>query len=155
MNERAYEQALTYLGKRNHSRAELAQKLERKGVDTSEIREVLARLCAARLVDDEALAQRLYERYVEDGVYGNSYIAYQLQKKGLEMPARMSEDEENRRALQLVRTRLLDASGRVKRRKLASFLANRGYGPGTMYAVCDALGDAVLLDTPSKKSYNK
>lgn len=155
MNERAYEQALTYLGKRNHSRAELAQKLERKGFDTSEIREALSRLCAARLVDDDALAQRLYERYVEEGVYGNSYIAYKLQKKGLEMPSRMSAEEENRRALRLVRMRLLDASGQVKRRKLASFLANRGYGPGVLYAVCEELGESALLDTPSKKIYNK
>ncbi len=155
MNEQAYEQALTYLSRRNYSQTELARKLQQKGYETSEIREVLARLCAAQIVDDEGLARRLYEQYIDDGVYGNSYIAYRLQQKGLEMPARMSAEEENRRALQLVRKRLLDSAGQVTKRKLASFLANRGYGAGTLYAVCEELGDAVLLDTTGKKSYNK
>ncbi len=155
MNEQAYDQALTYLSRRNYSQAELAQKLQHKGYEMGEIRDVLARLCAAELVNDIALAQRLYERYVEEGIYGNAYIAYRLQKKGLEMPDRMRAEEENQRALHLVQTRLMDASGCVKKRKIASFLANRGYTPSTLYAVCEALGEAVQLDRTTKKIYNK
>lgn len=152
--ERAYDQALRYLSLRNHSRLEISEKLARKGYEKDIVEAVLERLARVGLIDDEKLAEQEYRRYIQEGVYGNSYIAYRMERKGLTPPRRMTSEEEKERALKLVQKRLLAAGKRVKRRKLASFLANRGYGITVMRAVCEALGDAVLLDREEKRNYN-
>lgn len=154
MKSEAYEQALRFLAIRNHSTAELKNKLVRKGYSAEEITDVLEDFTARGWLDDAELSRRVFERYVEDGIYGNSYIAYKMEQKGLTMPQRMSTAEELARAEALVRQKLLRPGTILSKRKLASFLANRGYGSGVVWGVMEALGDAVSLDSVPKKSYN-
>lgn len=152
--EQAYEQALRYLSLRSHSRKELVEKLARKGYMATDIECVLSRLERVSLVDDERLAKEVYKRFIEEGIYGNSYISYRMHAKGLVMPERMPQEIEVERALQLVQKKLLRSETTIKRSKLTSFLANRGYGASIMKAVCEALGERVLLDIKRKKFYN-
>lgn len=152
--EEAYEQAIRYLGNRSYSELELRRKLQAKHYTADETEAALARLRERGYVDDAALAERAYAAYVADGVYGNAYIAYRLQERGLAMPARMDAATELERAQRLVERKLL-GKGSITRRKLASFLANRGYGAGTLRAVTEAVAAAGLLDSEYKKIYNK
>lgn len=154
MTNKAYEQALRFLAIRNHSSTELKNKLFRKGYSEDEIADVLEDLSNKGWVDDESLAQRVFEHYVEEGVYGNSYIAYKMAQKGLIMPQQMSAEQELSRAEALVRKKLLRPGLVLTRRKLASFLANRGYGSSVVRGIIEILGDAVYLDSVPKKSYN-
>ncbi|MCI5836569.1 MAG: recombination regulator RecX [Veillonellaceae bacterium] len=152
--EEAFEQAVRYLGNRSYSELELRRKLQAKHYTADETDAALMRLRERGYVDDAALAERVYAAYVADGVYGNAYIAYRLHERGLEMPARLSAAEEIERAQRLVERKLL-GSGAVSERKLASFLANRGYGAETACAVRETIAAAGLLDRKYKKNYNK
>ena len=142
--ERAYDQALTYLSKRSYSALEIRRKLTAKGYTDEEKDAAMKRLQDNRFIDDEALANRAYRRFVEEGVYGNSYIAYKMKERGLEMPERLSAEEEKERALALVLVKLTK-NGSVLRRKVGSYLANRGYGQSTFYAVLEELAARDLL----------
>lgn len=142
--EHAYDQALTYLSKRSYSALEIRRKLTAKGYTDEEKDAAMKRLQDNRFIDDEALANRAYRRFVEEGVYGNSYIAYKMKERGLEMPERLSAEEEKERALALVLAKLTK-NGSVLRRKVGSYLANRGYGQSTFYAVLEELAARDLL----------
>ncbi len=153
--EKAYEQALQYLSRRNYSTMELRNKLKRKEYSQESIAKVLERLEKNKLVDDDELAEQVYRRFYEDGIYGNSYIRYKMEQKGLVMPRSMSTEEEVRRALCLVENKLLRNANSVTERKTASFLANRGYGRHVGYAVFEVLRNRGLLDSNPKKNYNE
>lgn len=142
--DRAYDQALTYLSKRSYSALEIRRKLTAKGYTEEEKDVAINRLREYSFIDDEALAQRVYRHFVEEGVYGNSYIAYKMKERGLEMPERLSTEEENERALALVLAKLTK-NGAILRRKVGSYLANRGYGQSTFYAVLEELAARDLL----------
>jgi len=74
--------ALQYLSRREHSRLELRQKLQRKGYDSSSIETVLAQLQANNLLNEE--------RFVEDFIHarqqkgcGPLRIEQELRERGI------------------------------------------------------------------------
>ncbi|HEY8165967.1 MAG TPA: regulatory protein RecX [Gemmatimonadaceae bacterium] len=136
----AYETALVVLGSRGHSREELRRKLFRKGFERSEVESALERLSESRLVDDAQFAgdfarskltsqrpasvRRVRQELIRRGV--DAHVASEAldlivaeegidETTGLEVAARKK----------LLSMGSLDPA--VKRRRLFSYLARKGY----------------------------
>ncbi|RJF42569.1 regulatory protein RecX [Actinomyces sp. 2119] len=118
-------------------RAALASLLERKDVDPSVAAEVLDRLEAAGVVDDQAYAATLARtRFAEKGVARRA-VAEELRRKGVEEAAvscaleQITPEDEEAAALRLARRRaatMTDLPTAVCRRRLIAYLGRKGYG---------------------------
>jgi regulatory protein len=87
MADGAYQAALRMLARRDHFRAELADKLHRRGFSSAEVETALERCAALGLVDDEGLARRFAEvRGTENG-WGSRRIEAELRRRGVDRAA--------------------------------------------------------------------
>ncbi|MGE0384226.1 MAG: regulatory protein RecX [Gammaproteobacteria bacterium] len=125
--------AIDLLARREHSRAELARKLQARGIAAAEIEAALADLAAEGLQSDDRFAEILVESRAARG-YGPVRIAHELREHGVAAdPARaaMERDPEfwNDRAAEARRKRFGPAlpDGTPARAKQARFLEYRGF----------------------------
>ncbi|MBN1135351.1 MAG: RecX family transcriptional regulator [Anaerolineae bacterium] len=81
--EEAYNRALDYLSYRPRSQAEIVTFLQRHDVPDAQAEEVVERLKAAGLVDDEAFAQFWVENRERFRPRGLRALRYELQRKGI------------------------------------------------------------------------
>lgn len=152
--EAAREVALRKLDVRACSRAELTGAIEARGFSVQLACEVVDRLEAVGLVDDQAYADALVRaRFVGSGASGRA-LRELLVRKGLDAPtieralSQIDREDEAERAAQLVERRRRALAG-VPRdtayRRLSSMLARKGYSPSVASAVVrealDAWGD--------------
>ncbi len=79
----AYERALALLARREHSRKDLASKLERKGFARDEIRDALQQLIDAGYQSDQRFAEMLVRSRVAHA-YGPVRIRAELRSHGLD-----------------------------------------------------------------------
>lgn len=151
--ERAHEAALRALASRPLSRAQLLERLERRGFGERVRLEVVDALERAGLVDDAALAERLIDEKTRRTPAGRLLLERELEKRGVS-PHDASEAlrgslgdavDERERALELARERLasmpagLDDAARARR--LFGLLARRGFDETTAEeAVAHAMG---------------
>lgn len=154
---RAANVAVHQLARRGMSRWELAQVLERRGVDERTAAAELDRLESLGLLDDSALAVSLvFTQHTRKGL-GRSAIARELAQRHIE-PAiirdalgELGDDDERERALELALKRVgrLGAVDReTARRRLSGYLARKGYDSGVVREAVDAaLGDTYTRDT--------
>jgi len=126
MTERddAVELALRALRHRDRSSAELAMRLEQRGVEATEREQALATLERIGYVDDERFARSRAEQLAARGS-GDALIRHDLQGRGVaaeqvETALEALEPERERAA------RLADQRGRSA--KTARYLASRGFG---------------------------
>ena len=126
MTERddAVELALRALRHRDRSSAELAMRLEERGVEAAEREQALATLERIGYVDDERFARSRAEQLAARGS-GDALIRHDLQGRGIaaehvETALEALEPERERAA------RLADQRGRSV--KTARYLASRGFG---------------------------
>ncbi len=142
---------LRLLAQRPYSRAELAERLARKGFADDVASRVLDRLAGAKLVDDAAFAELLVRSRHTYGGRGRMALANELRRKGVgtqdaeQALAGLSADDERGRAAELVRAKLngvvvpTDSAERDKLiRRLVGMLARRGYGSGLAFGVVKA-----------------
>jgi len=126
MTERddAVELALRALRHRDRSSAELAMRLEQRGVEATEREQALATLERIGYVDDERFARSRAEQLAARGS-GDALIRHDLQGRGVAAEhvetALEALEPERERA-----TRLADQRGRSA--KTARYLASRGFG---------------------------
>jgi regulatory protein len=80
----AYDKALKLLTRRDHFRAELVEKLRRKGFDKDDIDRALERLGELRLLDDAALAERFVEFRSVDRGWGPQRLVMELRRRGVD-----------------------------------------------------------------------
>ena len=130
------EAALRLLKYRARSRQELAQRLQRNGVESAVIEEVLARLAAQGYVDDAAFARQWVESRLRTG-HGRRRIALELRVKGIAsatirgtLTELADPAHETEAAGQQVRQRLRLLRGvapAAQRRRLYALLQRRGY----------------------------
>ena len=138
------QRALSLLTRREHSKRELARKLEARGVPSEAAGEAIARLADAGWQDDVRFAESLVRTRAEAG-YGPAYIRAELGTHGLGAEAVASavsgyEGDWAANACDLVRRRF-GAGGPfdlAARRKAADLLLRRGF---RMEHVRCALGD--------------
>lgn len=142
--------SLRWLGARSHTRAELREKLTRKGIPETVANSVLERLVNAKLIDDaEFAATWVRSRHTHNG-RGRKALAMELRRKGVSDPdaaqalSSITDDDERSRAYALTAQKL-ERSGRTNwadpaerqsaTRKLVGMLARRGYAPSLAYSV--------------------
>ena len=149
--EAAREVALRKLDARACSRAELTGAIEGRGFSAQLACEVVDRLEAVGLVDDQAYADALVRsRFAGTGASGRA-LRELLARKGLDAPtieralSQIDREDEAQRAAQLVARKPRALAG-VPRdtayRRLCAMLARKGYSPSVAsVAVRDALDE--------------
>nr|WP_229659203.1 regulatory protein RecX [Luteimonas terricola] len=138
------QRAMGLLVRREHSRKELARKLEARGVDEAEAEATVARMAEAGWQDDDRFAVGLARMRSHAG-YGPLRIRAELSTHGLgddairaafEALAEAGDDDWLAVARDLVRRRHGPgvADDLALRRKAADFLFRRGFGGDTVRA---------------------
>jgi len=133
----AYDKALKLIARRDHFRAELADKLRRKSFEDADIEQALDRLDELDLLDDGALAKRFVEfRSINSG-WGPHRLANELRRRGVdshhaERASRLDDDHHSRAletAVRRVLVRAKDGWWRLpeRRARLVKSLIARGF----------------------------
>ena len=134
-----HERALGLLAVRPRSRHELERRLLQAGFDAHEVGDVLERLEAVGLIDDEAFARALAEQAFGARRSGARAVRSALAAKGVSgtTAAAVIEElggDEEERALELAVSRLTRLRGVAPERafaRLVGLLGRRGYPPAT------------------------
>jgi regulatory protein len=137
LNNPAYDKALKLIARRDHFRAELVEKLRRKGFDDDDVEWAIARLDELGLLDDEAYAERFVEFRSAERGWGPHRLANELRRRGVDahLAERVSrlDDELQARALETAVRRVLvrakDGWWRLpeRRARLVKSLIARGF----------------------------
>ena len=132
----AHAAALRLLSDRAWTRAELAERLAERGFDQAAVATALERLTRVGLVDDAALAVAAAESRAEQGLDAPA-ITLELRDRGVDpavaaaaaeaaVPA-TTRSERCRRVAEARLARLAGLDPEVQLRRLATYLARRGY----------------------------
>jgi regulatory protein len=133
------------LARRDYSRAELSQRLARRGITREDIERALDELAAAGYLSDARYAQALVAQ--RSGRYGKRAIAHALREKGIDAPdaqaamAPLATTDEAADAMALWQQRfsVAPANQREKAQQVR-FLLSRGYGLSVALRVLRAAG---------------
>ncbi len=136
----ARDRALRLLTVRARSRREIEDRLLWAGFDPSEVADALDGLEGAGLIDDRRLAQAVVEHAVTVRLAGRRSVLGTLRSRRVApelaeelLDGATSAEDEERRARELAARRAGQLRGlppEVAFRRLAAFLARRGYPPG-------------------------
>ena len=137
MKNPAYDKALELLSRRDHFRAELVEKLRRKGFEDDKIDLALERLDDLDLLDDDGLAKRFVEFRSVDSGWGPRRLTNELRRRGVDSHlaerASQLDDESHDRALKTAVRRVEVRAKRgwwrlpERRARLVSSLIARGF----------------------------
>lgn len=144
-DEQAWLYCLRLLTSRARTRAELTERLTRRGYPDDVSDRIMDRLATAGLINDADFAnQWVQSRHTYSGK-GKRALAAELRTKGVSAEnaaaalAQIDGDAERSRAAQLVAKKLrsenLDDGGIKAARRLVAMLARRGYGQSMAYDV--------------------
>ena len=142
-HEAAYQKALHFLDFRPRSCAEVQKNLEKQGYEAEVIEAVLERLERSGLINDGQFAQAWVDNRSEFRPRGRRALSMELRQKGLDdeaIESALSELDEDSLAIQAARKQARKLHGLPKpdfRRKLAGFLARRGFGYGVIEPVLE------------------
>ena len=138
--------ALKQIAVRARSTHEVRQTLARRGYAPQEIASVIARLTAARYLDDADFARTWVSTRAHRGMAAPARLARELRTKGIgagEITAALQALQEEwdpvAAADEVARRKLGALKGlpaQVVRRRLAAFLDRRGFGPDIILATC-------------------
>lgn len=129
--------AMRLLGARAHGRAELETKLKKKGFDPEAVASALERLDQLDLLDDRAFAGSCMAGIARRRPEGKYKTRARLKQKGLsdelieEALAEYDQSELCRTAAER-KLRTLKGTPETIRKKLTTFLRNRGFDWGTI-----------------------
>ncbi len=141
--------ALRLLGRRDHSREEMRRKLIQRGLAGRETDEVLAKLAARGLLDDDRYARHLASLYAGEKLWGPQRIMQRLLQKGIspetarEAAGHAEEDAPSRERLRKVlrlqmKGQTMEAISPLEKRRLGDYLRRRGF---RWEEILDALGE--------------
>lgn len=158
LHSATHQAALDLLARREHSRRELARKLRRRGHSHEDVEAVLERLEAVGLVSDARYARLFVADKLSVRPQGTRRLIVRLRAKGI--PADLAREavgevyeergvSDRELARDLVRRRARTLAGldpQVVTRRLAGFLARRGFGADVVAgAMRDVLGPGLTL----------
>jgi len=154
MRERSiYDQALTLLGFRARSVAELRRTLLQKGGEADEIEAVIARLLDQKLLDDADFARQYARNKLLGPGVSRFRIIQELARKGVSRHVadraldelRDEDGVDSAGAIHRVARKKWAALGDLddvtRRRRLFAFLARRGFSPDEIAAALRVLGE--------------
>jgi regulatory protein len=151
----AYEQALTLLGFRARSAAELRRQLLRRGATVVEVDEALSRLRDQKLIDDEDFARQFARTKVLGAGASRRRIVQELGRKGIprETADRALDELREQDGIdpaegihRVARKKWLSLSRLddfTRKRRLYAFLARRGFSPDEIREAIQVLGDDI------------
>lgn len=123
-----FDAALSILAYRARSEFEMRKKLKDREYDEGEIESVIGKLYHYNYLDDDALANDIFNKYVREGTYGDLYIHQKLRTRGLSIERHLSSDDEKEIAVSFLRKKTqLSSSLRSNPRKAAAMLSRRGF----------------------------
>ncbi len=126
--------ALKLLGMRNHSHKELEQKLRKKGYPSEEIESVLNTLTTRGLLNDQTFGSDVIRSRSRRKPAGTLKMSMELRKKGVpdvvinELLQEYDSVSLCHQAAEKKINALHGATEQEKRKKLETFLRNRGFG---------------------------
>lgn len=129
---RALADCIRYLAQRAHSRKELIDKLKKKGYGSDTIEATLSRLETLGLIDDQAFGRSCMASLARRRPEGRLKTRQRLLQKGLddgaveELLGELDEKALCRSAAEK-KMRSLSGASETKRKKLETFLRNRGF----------------------------
>lgn len=134
--QKAYHEALNYLGYRQRSEKEVSDYLIEKGYDT-EIESVIQKLHDLRLLDDQLFADMYVRTAVAGGKKGSQKIERELLQKGIDdekimrsLHENYTEEMQTDNALKLAEKKwsaIRHQSEREAQQKLSQYLKQRGF----------------------------
>jgi regulatory protein len=144
----AYLRALRYLTSRQRTVKEIERYLARHKYEPAIVEEVVIRIKEQGYIDDERFSKALAEERLAAHGKGKRWIKQELLRKGIdrtlvqETLSGIEENSELESASEIARKRWKTMSGKGDakdgRRKLAAYLARRGYSSGVIYAAVRA-----------------
>jgi regulatory protein len=145
--EKATEAALTFVSYRPRSEREVRDRLRRRQFAPAAIEYAVEKLRGWRYLDDRAFAAYWVENRIEHAPRGRRSLKEELRSKGVDREVAgevidQSGLDEQSDALEIARKRLRSLSGldeQTQRRRLAAFLARRGYGWDVVKPVLEQL----------------
>lgn len=102
----AYEAALHLLKYKSQSTYELKKKLKDRKFAEEDIKKAISKLADYGYVNDQALAEELFENYKTRAVYGDSYIQRKIQSKGLHIDKHLTFEEETYAAIKVLKNKM-------------------------------------------------
>jgi regulatory protein len=152
--EKAYNQALRYLGYRPRSQAEVERYLAGKGLDEVVSREVVERLTRAGLLNDADFARFWVENRQQFRPRGRMALRYEMRVKGLDeqsISSALGDVDEEESAYHLARAQAQKKSNLAPqelRRKLGQYLSRRGFS----YAVIETVFRRIEAEREADRS---
>ena len=144
--------AVRMLARREYSRAELTQRLMRKGIARDDVERALDELAAGGYLSDARYAQAVVAQ--RSGRFGKRAIAYALREKGIAAPeanaamAPLAATDELADATALWQQRFGTAPANQKEKaRQVRFLQSRGYGFSVVLRVLRTAGTLADEDT--------
>ncbi len=153
--ERAYERALNFLSYRPRSEAEVRRNLRKKDVEDEVIEVVVERLTRAGLLDDREFARYWVENRLQFKPRGAHALRHELREKGIPIPviadalADLDEEAAARKATEAGARRLAHLEPRDFRRRLAAYLARRGFSYAVIKPLIEEELEAIRCETLS------
>ncbi len=143
--------AVRMLARREYSRAELTQRLVRKGIARDDVERALDELAASGYLSDARYAQAVVAQ--RSGRFGKRAIAYALREKGIAAPealaamAPLATTDELADATVLWQQRFgTPPSNQKEKARQVRFLLSRGYGMSVALRVLRAAGTSADED---------
>lgn len=139
-HEDTWKLALQILRYRSYSEYELRQKLYSKDCVADQIDDVINRLLTYGYINDNKLANILFEKYLQVGKYSLNNIICKLKQRGLSddviqhVTNNYDSNEEWTLALKLVNSRFKSLED-INKEKIYRFLATRGFGAAAIRKV--------------------
>lgn len=132
-----FDAALSFLSYRSRSEMEMRRKLKDLDYEDTEIDTVIEKLYYYRYLDDESLANDLFDAYKKKKTYGDIYIHQKLKSRGLSSNRHLTEEDEKKMASDLLRKKVSqNPSLLLNRRRAAAMLMRRGFTTqAVMYAL--------------------
>jgi len=143
---RAHNVSLHALAGRDQSRYEVEAKLRQRGLLPDVIQAEVEHLVSTGLINDDALALDLVDRYAHRQGMAKPVVAQKLRLRHLDQEsviaalASLDDDTEMSKLDDLARDRLRkmgDLSPAVTKRRLAAFLQRKGFSSSEVYATVD------------------
>lgn len=142
------EKALRLVDYRDRTKGELEKRLVRDGCDQKTTEKVVADLERAGIIDDKKFAREFLESRNRSKPLGKMRMAREMYTRGVEKDLaeevleNYTEEEEYENALSLARKKTKNMAGLDKEslRKIAGFLARRGFDWETISKVMDEIG---------------
>jgi regulatory protein len=152
--QEAVRDAIRFLGLRAHGGAELAAKLKKKGFEAETVDAAISRLESLGLIDDKGFAAGFMESLAKRKPEGRFRARARLLQKGLseELVDDVLRDYDAAAMCMAAaekKMRSLSGTPEARRKKLETFLRNRGFDWSSISETLSMLGEPPMSDDQS------